>query len=436
MARSPTPRAPPEGRTILTTFAGRRDRMALLNRYARAALARGIIDEWHVWDFARNEDDRRWLREEFPSLRMTPGDGVAYFSTQASLRLDAGAAVLRCAVAATNDVHIGLRRLSGTGPSYEIVLGGWGNNACAIRAFDDPHLLEAPERRGGEFNVRTADTPGLLPEWGFADIALTLRPDGLSASVGGRVAVAHDAPVPAGEFAVLVRSGFGADAEWRFEGGPARGAYLFRSAPTYPFYLPFYRHYARHLPDYAGDVFLKCDDDIVFVDLDGLRRFIAFRRANPHYFMLSANVVNNGVCAFFQQQRGVFPSGLLELEMPPNGFCGSLWDSGRKAEILHDRFLQDPARFQETVPEITEWNARQSINFIALLGADFVHIPDLMEDDEDFLSYRGRVRSRRPNAIYNPFTVAHLTFFPQERDFDHARILAGYAALAARHGVD
>ena len=46
-----------EQRTILVTFAGRRDRMQLLTRYVGAAIERGLIDEWHVWDFARNADD-------------------------------------------------------------------------------------------------------------------------------------------------------------------------------------------------------------------------------------------------------------------------------------------------------------------------------------------------------------------------------------------
>ena len=426
---------PPAGKTILTTFAGRRDRMALLTRYVRAALARGIVDEWHVWDFARDPADARWLREEFPFVRMTPGYGLEYFSSPARLTPGAETGIFRCSVAATSDVHIGLRRRSGEGPSYEIVLGGWGNHACAIRVFDNPAQLAEPEQRSAEIAVQNAATPNLLPEWGFADVEVIVRPDGLTASVDGRVVLAYPVAIPAGEFAVLYRSGFGTDAEWRFAGEPGHGAYLFRSTPTRPFYLPYYRHYARQLPTYERDVILKCDDDIVFIDLDGLRRFIAFRRANPQYFMLSANVVNNGVCAYFQQEDGVFPRAALDLELPPNGLCGSLWASGPKAAALHDIFLRDPTNFRKSGEAAKEWNARLSINFIALLGADFVHVPDLMEDDEHFLSYGGRVRSRKPNAIYNPFTVAHLTFLTQEREFDHARVLAAYAALAERNGV-
>jgi hypothetical protein len=56
-------------RTILVTFAGRRDRMELLTRYVTAAMDAGLIDEWHVWDFTRNAQDGAWLRDASPLFR-------------------------------------------------------------------------------------------------------------------------------------------------------------------------------------------------------------------------------------------------------------------------------------------------------------------------------------------------------------------------------
>ena len=53
--------------------------------------------------------------------------------------------------------------------------------------------------------------------------------------------------------------------------------------------------------------FLKCDDDIVYLDIDKLGDFVEFRRTNPNYVVVSANVVNNGVCAYFQQEAGSLP---------------------------------------------------------------------------------------------------------------------------------
>lgn len=121
-----------KARTILVTFAGRRDRMAILTRYVEAAIARGLIDEWHVWDFARNPDDARWLRSRFPTAQATPNNTLEYFLCPQPFFLRGEPTTASFEVRATNDVHIGLQRVSGAGPSYEIVLGGWGNTAAAI----------------------------------------------------------------------------------------------------------------------------------------------------------------------------------------------------------------------------------------------------------------------------------------------------------------
>ncbi len=437
----PHPPGPPAGKTILTTFAGRRDRMQLLCRYARAALARGIVDEWHVWDFSRNPADAAWLREEFPNQRMTPGQGLDYVTAPIRLLATAAPATLRFAVCARNDVHIGLLRETGEGESYEIVLGGWSNSHCVIRTYTDPALLRYPgERPPNERHVVAEETQDLLPDWGFADVSLRFGADGIVAHVNGKAAIALPGPVVPGSFRVLYRSGFGADAEWRFPDAAGPREFLFHAAPPrpdkdgvpYPFYLPFYRHYARQGREYQNDVILKCDDDIVFVDLEGLRRFIAYRRLHPEYFMLSANVVNNGVCAHYQQLAGLIPRELLELELPPHGLCGTLWGSAAMAETLHAHFLANPTRFTGTAMGLTEWRERLSINFIALLGTDLVHIPDIMWDDEDFLSYGGRIRARKPNAIFGPFCVSHLSFMAQDGGMDHARLLDGYGGLAER----
>jgi hypothetical protein len=52
-------------RVVLVTFAGRRDRMESLIRCVREAMCRGLIDEWHVWNFSRKPADDIWLGNNF-----------------------------------------------------------------------------------------------------------------------------------------------------------------------------------------------------------------------------------------------------------------------------------------------------------------------------------------------------------------------------------
>jgi hypothetical protein len=52
-------------KVIAFTFAGREDRMPLLEKHVQKALDRNLIDEWHVWDFCRDINDKEWLNKYF-----------------------------------------------------------------------------------------------------------------------------------------------------------------------------------------------------------------------------------------------------------------------------------------------------------------------------------------------------------------------------------
>jgi len=423
-------------KTILVTFAGRKDRMQLLTRYVDAAMRRGLVDEWHVWDFSRNAGDARWLREKFPFAQVTPNDSAEYFRLPGLFSVRDAERRLRFSVCASNDVHIGLERRD-PGTSYEVVVGGWGNQASAIRRFDNAAaLLDLSRRDPAAPPHLQVPTPDVLPELGFTDMEVAFGPNGLRVVAGGKVLVEDATPVADGDYSVVYRTGFGSNGDWRFEQFPAPAQRLFvgRKSVDYPtsamFYIAAYQYYAAQRDAHESDLFLKCDDDIVYVDLDRLRDFIAYRRAHEEHFLVSANVLNNGVCAHFQQQLGALPAQGPQFERPPGGLCGSLWASGAKAEALHRTFLSAPARFTLANPEAIVWNERVSINFIAFLGKDLVHIPDVMADDEHEMCYGVRKRARKTNCIYMPFVVAHLSFYKQEGEMNVADIIAGYDALA------
>lgn len=431
--------APRRPKTILVTFAGRRDRMTLLTHYVDRAIELGLIDEWHVWDYTRNPADRQWLRERFPVTQTTASNSLEYFLRPGKLSLGRKRTSVRFCVCAPSDVHVGLRRLTGEGPSYELVLGGWNNQASALRVFDKAaHLVDAQARDPQHQPLVLTALPDVMPEFGFASVEIAFGQDEVKAWVRGREVLRAPLHIPPGSFELLYRTGYGANGEWRFsedEEAPAR-LFVRGPAPDYApgamFYTSAYQYYAANRERHRDDVFLKCDDDIVFFDMTRLAEFIAFRRQNPAYFLVSANVVNNGVCAFFQQASGAIPPGFDEFEMPMGGMCGSLWASGAKAQRLHDLFLENPGAFRDAAGDPIPWRERVSINFVSWLGADLVHIPDIMADDEHDLCYGVRKRARKSNCIYPRFVASHLSFWKQDGEMDIERILSGYRALAAR----
>ncbi len=217
------------------------------------------------------------------------------------------------------------------------------------------------------------------------------------------------------------------DRRW-LHGLPARHPAIRLLTPprTVTHYGEYYRHYRRD--EYHDAVFLKLDDDIVYLDLDHLAAFLAFRVAHPEFFLVSANVVNNGVCAYFQQQQGVIPMSLMELPYPDRGFCGALWERADLAERLHDYFLDHPGRFRATGTDVAP--DRLSINCVSYLGADLDEMSAIGDDDEEELSVTIPRRTRRANVIYRPLVAAHLSFFSQEPAMDIPRTLGRYRALA------
>eukprot|EP00928_Gymnodinium_smaydae_P013821 TRINITY_DN15015_c0_g2_i1.p1 TRINITY_DN15015_c0_g2~~TRINITY_DN15015_c0_g2_i1.p1 ORF type:complete len:144 (+),score=12.05 TRINITY_DN15015_c0_g2_i1:400-831(+) len=50
-------------------------------------------------------------------------------------------------------------------------------------------------------------------------------------------------------------------------------------------------------------VLVKADDDVVFIDVDTFPALVDYTRSHPEKFLVHANVVNNGVAAFYQSMR-------------------------------------------------------------------------------------------------------------------------------------
>jgi hypothetical protein len=406
---------------ILVTFAGREHRMQILNSYVRKAMADGLIDEWHIWDFTRSQADHEWVTREFGPLRYM-GDAVSYqacgtATSRAPLRLEARI---------TNDLHIALLPKHELDAFYEIVVGGWNNLQCVVRKGPRERLND-PDRSDAELTWAKL-TPSVLSPGRDNEVILSVDPDGTPELMVNGVVLGRwpEISVPEGAD-VMIRGGWGSALELCHVEAPVR-RYIGNPGEQMP-YFQAYQYYARRLSDFADALFLKCDDDIVYVDLDRLAGFIDHRRKNPHYFVTSANVVNNGVCAYFQQASGALPTSLGHFERPPGGFGGTLWTDPDKANKLHDFFLAAPKKELPLPAKVVDWQERQSINFIAWLGRDLQHMALAKGDDEKMLTVDLPAFLGRPTCIYSDFTVSHLSFGPQEQGVDVNRLITAYDAL-------
>jgi hypothetical protein len=382
--------------------------MEILTQYIRQAMRDGIIDEWHVWDFTRNDHDHSWVSRELGPVRFM-GHKVPYqTASQVSPR-----SAFRTSARITHDLHLALLPKTEPDTCYEIVVGGWDNSHSALRRLPTQQLTN-PDRADETLMWRRS-TPGVLSAGAPNEVVLTVDVSGVPALFVNDVLVGRwpELDLRAGA-TVMVRGGWGADLELEDVKAPVR-RYIGNPREPIP-YWQAYDYYSRRLAKFTDTIFLKCDDDVVYLDLEKLSGFIEFRRANPSYFIVSANVVNNGICAYWQQVGGSLPTSVAEFERPPGGLGGRLWGSGDLAVRLHDFFLAKTEKHMALPTPVVDWTERQSINFVAWLGKDLVHMSGLKSDDEHALSVAFPRFLERPTAIYSDFVVSHLSFESQEDD--------------------
>jgi hypothetical protein len=389
-----------EHKVVFSVFAGRRDRMELLLEHVDRFVKDGVVDEVHVWDFCRNEDDRVWLRS-LPYDVLVTGDEYHYSGFKNVQDASTYAFTVH---GVKNDLAMLLT--SREGIEYELVLGGWentnsvfrkGKQATALVSNDtlrldpvNPNAVSLTWGNDGVLSVTVNEcTPWIIP---FDDTVHT---------------IAHS-------------TGWGNAGVYEF---PGQYKYC---KPTSKWHS-YYQHYAMYKDTfYAKTIVIKADDDIVHMGSSvQLKAFLDFRLDHPEYSLVFPNIVNNGATAYLQKKHGVLPEVQDELEdaMPTIG--GKLWNSASLARRLHEKYIADPGAFVYDGFEPIPPKHRVSINFFAVLPSMLETFPRAGDDDEQYLT----VVHPGQKAVFNGFAVSHLSFHPQERDIDATDLIQKYRDL-------
>jgi len=188
---------------------------------------------------------------------------------------------------------------------------------------------------------------------------------------------------------------------------------------------------------YEDDIIIKCDDDIVFIDLVKLPAFIQYVRENEDITITTANIINNGVIAHYQQNKhNLVPKELIYLEYPREGLCGSLWESGHKATMLHRHFMANYSNFlnydYSNDPTIRIYG-RFSINFFGIRGAAWHNIADCCnygESDERAITVDLPGKRKYKVMLYFDCYVSHLSFYRQmETKIEYSKLVEEYNAF-------
>ena len=262
---------------IISVFSGRKNNVQILKKYLQKALELNIISEVHFWNNTRNLHDENYMKSISNLKRTSSTDGGNYILitpllTNNSFELD---------VKASNDIHI---KLSNLYINYEIVLGGWNNTKSVIREnnIEIFNLIQNNVADGNNVNNFK-----VIIENNILNI---LKNDELLISQK----IQDDFEIKN----IYFKTGYNSVGDISYNATKNKGFYFMDTCKKS--WENYYNHYTDY--KYVNDIIIKCDDDIVFIDLNKLPKYLDFIKNND-YDLVFANTINNGVCAYYQQNK-------------------------------------------------------------------------------------------------------------------------------------
>jgi hypothetical protein len=180
-----------------------------------------------------------------------------------------------------------------------------------------------------------------------------------------------------------------------------------------PFYKKIYKETRKN------DIIIKCDDDILFIDIYSLKNAILDRINDKKSFLIHSNCINNGVCAYYQSN--LFHK-IIKNEInkyPKGGILGVLFEKPEIAYAMHNQFtfdlLNDINNLNKYIIDDVYINSRISINFILINGIDTQYFNDITFDDEYELSSLIPEKLCRYNKIKGDLITSHLSYSFQDK---------------------
>ena len=180
---------------------------------------------------------------------------------------------------------------------------------------------------------------------------------------------------------------------------------------------PFYKKISSKI-FYNNSIIIKCDDDILFIDINGLKNAIVDRINDNYSFLIHSNCINNNVCSYYQRKSFIKIEKYLE-NYPEGGILGKIFEIPMMAYSMHNQFYSDLLGSIENINkykiENTYVKSRISINFILMNGEDCKYFKNTKYDDEYELSSFYPEKLFRPNKIIGNFITSHYSYGLQEK---------------------
>jgi hypothetical protein len=190
-------------------------------------------------------------------------------------------------------------------------------------------------------------------------------------------------------------------------------------------------HFFKECID-ENSVYIRLDDDIVYVEPNSISKIFEFRINNPQYFLVYGNIINNAITSHLYQKKGILNNDLV---FGYNCLDKNGWDNPAAAELIHNKFfeLYEENKTDEFLIDNHVFNnyERCSINVISWLGKEFKKFNgDVDKEEEQWLSSDKPREIQIPNIIFGDSLFVHYSFFTQRSYLDNTNILERYKKLS------
>ncbi len=183
-------------------------------------------------------------------------------------------------------------------------------------------------------------------------------------------------------------------------------------------------------------LYLRLDDDIVYIESGFFRRFIERAKAERGKSIWFAPlIINNTVCgSLIKNLSKVEIDGVVTAQ----AMCPWAWKYPNFPEALHPVFIEavKSGRLDDfRVPDRELRMGRFSINAIGFFGSDRVDLgetfmPPGCQTEEEWLSVVLPMKLDRAGKVLGDLIVSHFSFYTQERRLLQTDILEGYYEIA------
>lgn len=174
-------------------------------------------------------------------------------------------------------------------------------------------------------------------------------------------------------------------------------------------------------------IYIRLDDDIVWMEPDFFEKMIRFRTENPEYFVTSPLVINNALSTYILQNCGKIK---LREYVRANSNDSVTWASGDFAAEIHEWFLgkiADGSYVDLHCGKKPIAMNRFSINCVSWFGNTFKKFGgDVYGDEEEFVSVVKPTELGAMNCFNTDVIASHFAFFTQRDLLDKKDILHKY----------